>query len=168
MDSESNARKAMGGRIKKVRKAKGLTQKSLGKMLNVEDATISRYESGDRQPDTEMLRLIADTLDVAVDYLLGRTDTQKLRTKGNVANEFDYSQLFTQQDEGQAYILAAELRSRYKLSDETFLKIITEIGRYYNRQQQQMPTKGKAAHGPNTPGTGAFTKEDLDGGETDG
>lgn len=115
----------LGKRIRKARKAKKLTQEQIGTAVSVSDATINRYEKGIRQPDPEMLRLIADVLDVSVDYLLGRTETPRLKTE---VNEFDYSQLFTQQDEGQAYILAADLRYRYKLSDETFLKIIDEKG----------------------------------------
>lgn len=147
----------LGKRIRKARKAKKITQEQLGKAANVSDATINRYENGIRQPDPEMLSLLADILDVSVDYLLGRTD----HPRSNVEIDgFEYSQLFTQEDEGQAYILAAELRYKHKLSDETFLKIIDEIGRYYNRNRKH-PEGGIAAHGPDIPGTGGITKKDL-------
>ena len=148
----------LGKRIRKARKVKKLTQEQLGKAANVSDATINRYENGIRQPDPEMLILLADILDVSVDYLLGRTDTPRLKAE---TDKIGYSELFTQKDEGQAYILAAELRYKHKLSDETFLKIIDEVGRFYNRDQK--PLEGDiAAHGPDIPGTGSFTIEELE------
>lgn len=64
----------LGERIKKARLAKGLTQKQLAEMLNITDATVNRYEKGIRKPDPEMLKAIADALNVSVDYLLGKTD----------------------------------------------------------------------------------------------
>jgi transcriptional regulator with XRE-family HTH domain len=59
-----------GERLKKARQRKGLTQAQLGKLLNVSDATINRYEREQRKPDPEMLRKLAEVLDVSVDYLL--------------------------------------------------------------------------------------------------
>lgn len=42
--------------------------------LNMNQNTISRYETGVRQADYETLILFADYFDVSIDYLLGRTD----------------------------------------------------------------------------------------------
>lgn len=61
----------LGERLRRAREAKGLTQEQLGKLLNVTDATINRYEKGTRQPAPAMLRRLAETLGVSVDYLLG-------------------------------------------------------------------------------------------------
>ena len=36
--------------------------------------TISRYETGAREPSNDELIAIADYFDVSIDYLLGRTD----------------------------------------------------------------------------------------------
>ncbi|WP_338826312.1 HTH-type transcriptional regulator ImmR [Moorella thermoacetica] len=60
----------LGGRLRKARENKGLTQAQLGKLLNVSDATINRYEREQRKPDPEMLRKLAGVLDVSVDYLV--------------------------------------------------------------------------------------------------
>lgn len=68
----------LGDRIRKARLAKGLTQKQLAEMLNITDATVNRYERGIRKPDPEMLKAIADILNVSVDYLLGKTDIPNL------------------------------------------------------------------------------------------
>ena len=44
----------------------------------IEQALISRYESGDRIPPTETLQILADFYDVSVDYILGRTDNPRI------------------------------------------------------------------------------------------
>ena len=42
--------------------------------LNTNQNTISRYETGTREPSISELVRIADYFNVSVDYLLGRTD----------------------------------------------------------------------------------------------
>jgi transcriptional regulator with XRE-family HTH domain len=51
-----------------------MTQEELGKIFGVDRATISRYETGSRDPDPELVRKFADFFGVSTDYLLGRTD----------------------------------------------------------------------------------------------
>lgn len=58
--------------LKSLRKAMGLSQYDLAKMLNVERSTIAKYETGDRYPDIETLCKIADVLNISTDELLGR------------------------------------------------------------------------------------------------
>lgn len=61
-------------RLKELRKAKGITQVRLAMDLDTTQNTISRYETGEREPGiAEMIR-IADYFHVSVDYLIGRTD----------------------------------------------------------------------------------------------
>jgi transcriptional regulator with XRE-family HTH domain len=57
-------------RIKKARKAAGVTQKELGKRMGVSDASIAQYESGERNPKYDTLQRIADALGVKVGDLL--------------------------------------------------------------------------------------------------
>ncbi len=59
--------------LKSLRVAKGLTQDELSKQLNISRSTIGMYEKGAREPDFEILELIADYFNVDTDYLLGRT-----------------------------------------------------------------------------------------------
>ncbi|HHP8972438.1 TPA: helix-turn-helix domain-containing protein [Listeria monocytogenes] len=63
----------LGARIKYLRKRSNLTQGQLAKKMNLTQASISGYETGDRQPDNEILTRIADFFNVSIDYLLGRT-----------------------------------------------------------------------------------------------
>ena len=61
--------------LKKARKNKNYTQDKLAKLLGVSRSTVAMWESGSSQPDNRLLSVLADTLDVSVDYLLGREKT---------------------------------------------------------------------------------------------
>ena len=61
-------------RLKEIRKARGISQLKLALDLNMNQNTISRYETGDREAGYKELIAIADYFGVSVDYLLGRTD----------------------------------------------------------------------------------------------
>ena len=65
-------------RLKEIRKAKGISQLKLAMELNTNQNTISRYETGEREPGLVELVAIADYCDVSVDYLLERTDNPKV------------------------------------------------------------------------------------------
>ena len=60
--------------LKSLRKANGLTQDELAKILKISRSTIGMYENGSREPDYETLEAIADYFNVYIDYLLGRTN----------------------------------------------------------------------------------------------
>lgn len=59
-------------RLKELREKKGLTQAKLAEELGFVKSTICQYEKGNREPDYDTLRKLADYFAVTVDYLLGR------------------------------------------------------------------------------------------------
>ena len=61
-------------RLREIRKAKGISQIKLAMELNTTQNTISRYETGEREPGIAELISLADFFGVSVDYLLGLTD----------------------------------------------------------------------------------------------
>ena len=61
-------------RLKELRKAKGISQLRLAIDLNANQNTISRYETGEREPGIRELIAIADYFHVSIDYLVERTD----------------------------------------------------------------------------------------------
>ena len=61
-------------RLKEIRKAKGVSQLKLAMDLHLNQNSISRYETGEREADYKTLIAFADYFDISVDYLLGRTD----------------------------------------------------------------------------------------------
>lgn len=62
-------------RLKELRKAHGISQLKLAMDLNTSQNTVSRYETGEREPGIAELIKLADYFNVSVDYLLERTDT---------------------------------------------------------------------------------------------
>lgn len=58
--------------LRRLREYKGLTQEELAKQLNITRTRLASYEQGTRQPDLELLEIIADYFNVNMDFLLGR------------------------------------------------------------------------------------------------
>lgn len=65
-------------RLKEIRKAKGISQLKLAMDLHTTQNTISRYETGEREPGIAELIRIADYFNVSIDYLLDRTDNPNI------------------------------------------------------------------------------------------
>ena len=61
----------VGERIKKARLEKGYTQLQLAEMIGVAKNTITGYETGTREPDSNRITAIAKALSVSGDYILG-------------------------------------------------------------------------------------------------
>jgi len=59
-------------RLNQTRKAKGFTALQMASALQMQIRGYRKYESGDSAPSLENLVIIADLLNVPVDYLLGR------------------------------------------------------------------------------------------------
>ena len=73
--------------LKQLRKRKGMTQGDLCSALGVSRSTVSMYELGERMPDYEMMKTIAELFGVSMDYLYGKekpTPT-KIPVYGSVA-----------------------------------------------------------------------------------
>ncbi len=64
-------------RLKELRKEKNISQIKLAMDLEINQNSISRYETGLYEADYKTLIAIADYFDVSIDYLLGRTDNRK-------------------------------------------------------------------------------------------
>ena len=65
-------------RLKELRKRKKISQLKLAIDLNTNQNTISRYETGEREPSISDLIKIADYFNVTLDYLVGRSDVNNL------------------------------------------------------------------------------------------
>lgn len=68
--------------LRALREARGMSQGELGKHLNTSRQAIHAYESGISQPTLALAIRLADTLDVSLDDLVGRTPRRKVRSKG--------------------------------------------------------------------------------------
>lgn len=59
-------------RLRRAREYRGWSQSELADKAKLQPSAISHFETGARKPSFDNLRLLADTLDVTTDYLLGR------------------------------------------------------------------------------------------------
>jgi len=93
----------MKNRIRDLRLKAGITQKELGKKLELAESTISLYESEKREPDIATLLKIANFFDVTLDFLLCQTnDDTSLSQERSAAQIHDggrYSDLTPEQIE---------------------------------------------------------------------
>ncbi len=64
----------MGQRVRSARKAKGMSTEELAEKVGVAVESIGHIECGARRPSLTLLYNIAETLDVSLDYLTGRTE----------------------------------------------------------------------------------------------
>lgn len=67
--------------LRKLRKERGLTQTALQTQTGIEQALISKYETGERIPPTDALILLADFFDVSIDYILCRTENPEINRR---------------------------------------------------------------------------------------
>ena len=64
-------------RLKEIRVAHRYSQKQIADMCGMAQATIGRYETDAADPSPETLLWYAETFEVSLDYLFGRTDEPK-------------------------------------------------------------------------------------------
>lgn len=71
----------VGNTIKELRKSRGITAKDAAKDLNINYSTYSNYENGNREPNLETLRKIADYYDVTLNDMIGFDNGLRLYLK---------------------------------------------------------------------------------------
>jgi transcriptional regulator with XRE-family HTH domain len=68
----------MKNRLRELRKKQKHTQIAVQMKTGIDQALLSKFESGDRIPPTETLLLLADFYNVSIDYILNRTDNPEI------------------------------------------------------------------------------------------
>ncbi len=68
----------MSTNLKKLRLQKKKTQLNVQLETGIEQALLSKYESGKRIPPTETLMVLADYYEVSMDYIMGRTENPNI------------------------------------------------------------------------------------------
>lgn len=66
----------LGQQMTALRKKKGLSQSDIGKAVGTSGDIIGRYERDEVKPSIEVAVRIADTLEVSLDYLVGKTSQE--------------------------------------------------------------------------------------------
>ena len=66
----------LGEHIISLRKKKGISQADLGKAIGTSGDIIGRYERDEVKPSIEVVIKIASTLEVSIDFLVGKTNVE--------------------------------------------------------------------------------------------
>lgn len=76
--------------LRAVRESRGLTQAELAQRSGFQPSAVSHFERGRRTPTVQNIERLADTLGVAVDYLLGRGERSAVpnATAGQLPDDF--------------------------------------------------------------------------------
>ena len=61
-------------RLKEIRKSTKKTQKEVSMYLGIAERAYQNYEYGNREPNLDTLKKLADYFNVSTDYLLGCSD----------------------------------------------------------------------------------------------
>ena len=79
-----------GGKIRELRKERGLNQDQLAELASLNRVTVAKYESGRVEPGAQALSRIADALEVSTDVLLGRAEMpeEPVKTPHTVESQF--------------------------------------------------------------------------------
>lgn len=72
--STTNTRRTVAEKLREIRMQRGLSQKDIAELANINQTTYSGYENKISQPTVAVLIRIADVYEVSLDYLAGRTD----------------------------------------------------------------------------------------------
>jgi transcriptional regulator with XRE-family HTH domain len=67
----------MVANLRKLRKAKGISQQQLADDLEISQQSINKYENHKIEPDIFMLMKMADYFETSIDYLVGYTDIDR-------------------------------------------------------------------------------------------
>ena len=64
----------LGERLRQLREKLGLRQSDLADQIGVSRVAVTKWESGDREPDFDTVKRIASLFDVTTDFLLGKSN----------------------------------------------------------------------------------------------
>lgn len=94
--------------LKTARERKGISQKDLAETIGVAKSTYSLYESGNREPNVQTIKKIADILNVSADELLGINEDTT-----TIAAHFDGSE-YTEEELDKIKEFAAFVKAQRK------------------------------------------------------
>ena len=145
----------LGKRLRQARNSTGHTQDYVANMLGTTYQTISNYERGIRDPDTDSLNRLADFFNVTTDFLLGRTDDP-------APQKPSYEEMvLSVKTMGDASAIIFNLHNADKIDNDEFVRLMKIAYKHLDLP----PVKGaeEAAHlEHNIPGTGVFEKRSDD------
>ncbi len=109
--------------LKIIREKRGYSQLKVAMHVNTSQDQISRYESGNREPNKDTLRDLVKYLDTNADYILGLTADDRPyydRNQSNLSDqEYEAIKLFRNLDEDEKVVVLKLLKAYIKEKDLT-------------------------------------------------
>lgn len=87
----------IGEKIKKVRLQAGISQKDFSKILNIPVSTLANYENNHREPGIELLKRIANELNVPITVFVGDSELDEFTTL-QITNKPLFCEIITNND----------------------------------------------------------------------
>lgn len=118
----------LGERLIQARKNKGFTQDYVAKIIGATYQTVSNYERGTRDPDTETLSKLAVLFETSVDYLVGNTDDPSPRR--------DVREVFTPEvlrEHGVEYAEVSDYLKKNGITDREAVEMLKDIDEFRKR-----------------------------------
>lgn len=103
-------------RLKELRKEKNKTQQDIARLTGYKQTLVSKWEHGDREPDTETLIKLAKYFNVSVDYLIGKEENTNFKLDDN----YSYQQLC-------CINMIKELSKKYLDKAEVYLTALSDL-----------------------------------------
>lgn len=79
----------LGTRLKLLRKRLKVNQMQFSKMISISSATLSAYETGVKNPSLAVLKNIAETCNVSIDWLCGLSEKESLSNSNDIKTYSD-------------------------------------------------------------------------------
>ena len=120
--------------LRKIRKARGLKQKELAKLVGVSESSISQYESGTKTPSFETALKLAEALDCESADLVSTRDLpiredKKITATSGDGNFLDLSQLNEEQ--------RLAIKELLRMNPQTLAVALPAIELFLSSQQDQ-------------------------------
>lgn len=88
------SRGVFGKRLAELRKNRDMTQTDLAKQMDMSHSSVASWETGTRDPDSNMISALSDFFGVTSDYLLGLSEDQSpINVPVNKGTAINYPQL---------------------------------------------------------------------------
>lgn len=113
----------VGERIKRLRERKDLTQKELADLIDITEASLSRYENNLRSPRATILSRMAKALDTTSDYIMTAFIPEEYKQKHSVSRR-DISQYDAFMQSASTFFMNDEVAEEDK---EALFRDITEL-----------------------------------------
>ena len=119
---------------------KGLFLYKISKETNIPKSIVYEWASGKREPVSEYIIILADYLDISIDYLLGRTEKQSNTYYSNNINNMNDSSVIQGSNSGSISIKNIEHKSK-ETQQNDLSKEETEILNIYRSLDVRNRTK---------------------------